>query len=188
MKKPIELYQELTPFLEQVGSTFKLQLTGGVYLRFANSGQRGETKWFNLGLAEVLITLRDIAMNSVAFAAANLYDETTWRDLGSKHFTDEAARSFITVQTKPVFTILAKIIHWAKGGTIASYSDNQIDLSAKSLDVTIETVQAMVEDLAPEALTAQLVCPQELPPQPVGSDFGDFRDEFGAAILRVNFL
>jgi hypothetical protein len=188
MKDSIDLYRDLAPFLKELGTTFDVELTGGVYLRFANSGKRGETKWFNLGLAEILTTLCDIADNSTAFAGANEYEEKTWRDLGSLHFTDDAARSFITVQTKPVFTILAKIIHWAKGGTLESYSDNRIDISSASLGLAIENLRNMVENLAPEAISEQINSHHEIKTPDAKRDLDDFREEFGAEISKVNFV
>ena len=189
MKEPIELYEELAPFFQSVDSTFEIELSGGVYLRFANSGKRGETKWFNLGLSEILTTLQDIEHHLSAFSIANNYEEKTWRDLGSLHFSDAAARSFITVQTKPVFTILSKIIHWSNNRPVSSYSDNHIDLSQPSLSRAIDIVKAMVTNLAPGAVAKkQASTPLISPPQPSKFATSDFRENFSIAISQVNFV
>lgn len=189
MKSSIELYGALSPFLRDVNSDFDVVLTGGVYLRFSNSGKRGETKWFNLGLAEILTTLRDIKGNLDEFSGASYYEEKTWRDLGSRYFSDDAAKSFVNVQTKPIFTMLAKIIHWANGGKPEGYRDNQIDLSVGSLDGAIDVVGQMVAGLAPESIAAGLKSrPEVNVVSDVDLDLTKIREKFGDAVMHSQFI
>lgn len=189
MKKSIQLYEELGPFLKAVDSSFEVELSGGVYVRFANSGRRGDTKWFNFGLSEILATLNDIRKNLSKFIRARNYEEKAWRDLGAEYFSDDAAKSIVTVQTKPVFTLLGKLIHWATGGDPASYSDSSIDLSPEALDRTVSVIRNMVSDLAPEAIANQPVAePKNEPVRAEPRKQLPFREEFEVAIKAAEFI
>lgn len=95
-------------------SVFKAELTnvGGV-ITFSNSGKRGSVKSFSLGLDSFQTILEDIHLNISKFDSVKDYEETPWRDLGSQYFTDGPANAMSTVQTKPLFSTLSKIITWA---------------------------------------------------------------------------
>ena len=189
MKSSIELYGDLSPFLRDVSSEFDVVLTGGVYLRFSNSGRRGETKWFNLGLAEILTTLRDIKMHHDDFAGASRWEEKIWRDLGPRYFSDDAAKSFVTVQTKPIFTILAKIIHWANGHKTSEYHEGLIDLSPDALDKAIEVIGRMVLELAPDSIASQVkVVPERRLAEGVDVELTKLREKFADAVASSKFI
>ena len=92
--------------------TAELQPRGG-NITFSNSGQRGSKKYFNLSLDSFLNCLIDIKKNIKEFQGHEQYVEKDWRDLGNQFFSDGPANAQITVQTKPMFSTLSKIIMWA---------------------------------------------------------------------------
>ena len=92
-------------------SDFKAELCNrGGYLTFSNSGRRGDVKYFQIGLDNILQTLNDILNHLDVFHKLTSYDETEWRNNGSNYFTDPVAKANSTVQTKPLFSTLSKII------------------------------------------------------------------------------
>ena len=100
---------DLYTFLDQLskGSDFKAELSHrGGYVTFSNSGRRGGTKYFQIGLDNLLQTLKDILENFTVFSQLTSYEETPWRNNGSKFFKDPVANANSTVQTKPLFSTL----------------------------------------------------------------------------------
>ncbi len=89
----------------------------GGYINFSNSGKGGDKKFFTLSLESFLVCLKDIIYNHSIFLGNENYVEKNWRDLGSQYYTDGAANAQCTVQTKPMFTTLSKIIMWANSPT-----------------------------------------------------------------------
>ena len=85
----------------------------GGNITFSNSGKRGTVKEFTLGLDSFITILKDIKANINAFKPHKNYVEKEWRDLGSEFFSDGPANAMSTVQTKPLFTTISKIIAWA---------------------------------------------------------------------------
>ncbi|PMH46098.1 restriction endonuclease [Vibrio sp. 10N.286.49.B3] len=77
------------------------------------------------------------------------YVEKEWRDAGSKHFQDLALKSMITVQTKPCFTTLSKLISWANQEDEAKFDDSTIDLSVHALDESIKRVTKLIAKYTP---------------------------------------
>lgn len=92
--------------------TAELSKKGG-YITFSNSGKGGNKKYFTLSIESFLMCLIDISNNLSEFLGHEKYIEKEWRDLGSEFYTDVAANAQCTVQTKPMFTTLSKIIMWA---------------------------------------------------------------------------
>ena len=182
----LELYHQLGEFLQKVSTEFQLELHGGVYLSVSNTPRRGDRKWFNFGLAEALITLKDIRDHLKQFGPAKRYEEKEWRTLGSDYFTSDSAKSLIQVQTKPVFTLLAKLIHWATGHPSDAYREGLADLSQAALDRTIALMEELVTGLSPEAVSEvpSLRRRQNRTPQtwPDG-----FIEMFGEALSRAGF-
>jgi len=107
---------ELSQYLENKNaiSAFKSKQedVGGI-ITFSNSGKRGSVKYFSLGLKSFSLILKDIKTNLNKFAKIKGYEETPWRDMGNKYYTDEPANAMSTVQTKPLFSTISKIIAWA---------------------------------------------------------------------------
>lgn len=99
---------------ENSDSKFSAELSNkGGYVTFSNSGKGGDKKYFTLSLESFLVCLKDITNNHSSFLGHENYVEKEWRDLGSQYYTDATANAQCTVQTKPMFTTLSKIIMWA---------------------------------------------------------------------------
>lgn len=130
-------------------TTFPCSLgeTGG-YINLKNSGRRGSVKEFTLSLATIVTSLENIKDNLNDFANLTTYEEKAWRDT-AQYFTDLSFQSLITVQTKPCFTTLSKIISWANGKDANLYDDNQIDLSENSLNTTISKLNQLISAYTP---------------------------------------
>lgn len=133
------LYQQLGEYLDSlnISSTSFMASTGDSagYLRLKNSGKRGEIKEFALSFDSIISGLEDIKDNLPHFQTLQRYNETEWRD-ASLYFKDVSLKSLITVQTKPVFCTLSKVICWANN--INYNNDNYISITNESLVKTIE--------------------------------------------------
>jgi hypothetical protein len=105
----------------------------GGYITFSNSGKGSGRKYFTLGLSAFAQMLDDIQQNQDKFAGHESYNEKEWRDLGSEYFTDQTANAQITVQTKPVFSTLSKILAWANPHLENSDLENSISLVPNDL-------------------------------------------------------
>ena len=147
--------KDLYSFLDQTSnqSDFKANLSNrGGFITFSNSGRRGGVKYFQIGLDNLLQTLKDILANLDVFANLTDYVEKSWRDNGSAYFTDPVANANSTVQTKPLFSTLSKIIIWANQPDLDSIDpDNQIILTKDSLSKAIEKLEAIAETFRPKS-------------------------------------
>ena len=147
--------KDLYSFLDQTSnqSDFKANLSNrGGFITFSNSGRRGGVKYFQIGLDNLLQTLKDILANLDVFADLTDYVEKSWRDNGSAYFTDPVANANSTVQTKPLFSTLSKIIIWANQPDLDSIDpDNQIILTKNSLSKAIEKLEAIAETFRPKS-------------------------------------
>lgn len=147
--------KDLYSFLDQTSnqSDFKANLSNrGGFITFSNSGRRGGVKYFQIGLDNLLQTLKDILANLDVFADLTDYVEKSWRDNGSAYFTDPVANANSTVQTKPLFSTLSKIIIWANQPDLDSINpDNQIILTKDSLSKAIEKLEAIAETFRPKS-------------------------------------
>ena len=147
--------KDLYSFLDQTSnqSNFKANLSNrGGFITFSNSGRRGGVKYFQIGLDNLLQTLKDILANLDVFADLTDYVEKSWRDNGSAYFTDPVANANSTVQTKPLFSTLSKIIIWANQPDLDSIDpDNQIILTKDSLSKAIEQLEAIAETFRPKS-------------------------------------
>lgn len=134
-------------------SDFKAELSArGGYITFSNSGRRGGVKFFQIGLDSILQTLRDIYEHITVFSQITEYVETPWRDNGSKYFKDPVANANSTVQTKPLFSTLSKIIIWANQPDLDGINpDNHIDLSAKHLETAITKLELLADSFKPSS-------------------------------------
>jgi len=126
-------------------SKFPAELaTSGGCIQFSNTSG----KVFSLGLASILSIFKDILQHIDIFSEHTEYDEKTWRDLGSKYFTDGAANALSTVQTKALFSTLSKIINWANN-IQDEHSDSQIHITKETLLKTIEEITNIIEEFTP---------------------------------------
>ena len=111
-----DLYTELEQLSKNSDFSAKLSQRGG-YVTFSNSGRRGGTKYFQIGLDNLLQTLKDILNNITEFTGMTEYVESDWRNNGSTYFQDPVANANSTVQTKPLFSTLSKLIIWGNQPT-----------------------------------------------------------------------
>lgn len=139
----------LSHFLATESSEFGAELgqTGG-YIRFSNSGKRGGSKSFHIGLESLAKTLQDICDHIGEFVPS--YEEKPWRDAGAKFFTDGVANATITVQTKPLFSTLSKLIKWANPDKYAGIdADSFIVLTEEALSKTICDLKVIIDSYSP---------------------------------------
>ena len=145
----------LKNYLQEINSqskfTVELPERGG-YLTFSNSGQRGSVKYFSLGLDSFIVTLQDIIKKHSIFSTHQNYVEAEWRDL-SIHFSDNTTNALSTVQTKPFFSTLSKLIFWANQKKASEFDDNKIDLSISNLTKTIELLEELAKEYSPKSFT-----------------------------------
>ncbi len=140
------IYSDLSTFLNETSEHSKFSATlptNGGYIEFSNTSG----KVFSLGLSSILTVLTDIYENINEFLPHIKYEEKIWRDLGAKYYTDKAANAMSTVQTKPLFSSLSKIINWAN--KITNNSDSNIALSEKNLSKAIQDIMLVVEEYTP---------------------------------------
>ena len=144
---------ELYSFLESISSKsdFNAELSRkGGYITFSNSGRRGGAKYFQIGLENILQTLRDILSHLDVFRDITEYEEKAWRDNGSEFFTDPVANANSTVQTKPLFSTLSKVIIWANQ-PVLDYTDpdRTIALTTDFIQTAIERLETVSESFTP---------------------------------------
>lgn len=144
---------DLTTFLKQPNQqgSFPAELSPrGGYITFRNSGRRGDYKYFQLGLDSFLTTLKDLKDNIAVFQPLNRYNETSWRNAGSAYYTDLPANAMSTVQTKPLFSTLSKIIVWANQPDYDNINTEQaIILDIPALDQAISKLEILAESYRP---------------------------------------
>ncbi len=144
----------LASYLKSITTTFKAELgANGGYITLANSGQRGEVKTFQVSLDSFLVTFEDILKNTEIFAPNSFYEEKKWRLLGEQ-FSDPTMRSLIGVQTKPVFTALGKIISWATQIPSHLVKDENAQLDATSIKITLSALKSLIAFYAPKKINS----------------------------------
>lgn len=154
--------KDLFSFLNEAScnSDFKATLSRrGGFITFSNSGRRGGTKFFQIGLDNILQTLKDILVNLESFKGLTEYDETSWRNNGSAYFSDPVANANSTVQTKPLFSTLSKVIIWANQPMLDSVdSDVKICLEKEALEKTIDELENVADSFRPSAIKPHQSC------------------------------
>ena len=154
--------KDLFSFLNDVSgnSDFKATLSErGGFITFSNSGRRGGSKFFQIGLDNILQTLKDILINIEIFKNLTEYDETSWRNNGSEYFSDAVANANSTVQTKPLFSTLSKVINWANQPKLDSMdSDAKICLDKEALETTIAKLEVVADSFRPSAIMRHETC------------------------------
>lgn len=144
-----DLFSTLATLSQRSDFNATLSQRGG-YITFSNSGRRGGTKYFQIGLDSLLQTLKDILNNLSAFAGMTEYVESDWRNNGSAFFTDPVANANSTVQTKPLFSTLSKLIVWGNQPTYDSLdTDQTIVLDADALRNAIGKLERIAESFRP---------------------------------------
>ena len=148
--------KDLFSFLNEASdnSDFKATLSKrGGFITFSNSGRRGGSKFFQIGLDNILRTLKDILVNIETFKNLTEYDETSWRNNGSKYFSDLVTNANSTVQTKPLFSTLSKVINWANQPRLDFIdSDAKICLDKEALETTIAKLEVVADSFRPSTM------------------------------------
>lgn len=136
-------------------SIFKAELSKrGGFITFSNSGRRGGVKYFQIGLDSIIQTLKDINAHLDIFEKITEYDETPWRNNGSMYFNDPVANANSTVQTKPLFSTLSKVIKWANQPNLDSVDpDRHINLSKQNLTTAINKLEELANRFKPKNLS-----------------------------------
>lgn len=148
-----DLYTELEHLSKDSDFSATLSQRGG-YVTFSNSGRRGGTKYFQIGLDNLLQTLKDILNNITEFTGMTEYVESDWRNNGSTYFQDPVANANSTVQTKPLFSTLSKLIIWGNQPTYDNVdSDQEIILDEEALRNTIDKLEAIADAFKPSVST-----------------------------------
>lgn len=123
----------------------------GGHVNFSNSGKGGDKKYFTLSLSSFLSCLVDIKSNLKNFKGHENYVEKEWRDLGSEYYTDQPANAQCTVQTKPMFSTLSKIIMWANSPNLDNINpESTINLEEQSLINAINKVKDLISEYTPK--------------------------------------
>ncbi len=143
------MYKDLNEFLITQSSESKYKAAlgeRGGYVEFGNSSGKA----FTLGLSTIQTIFLDILNNINAFTDHKKYVEQEWRDLGATYFQDLTANTLSTVQTKPLFLTLCKIINWANPEMIPENQEVEMNLSADSLTATLSKLGQVIEEFTPQ--------------------------------------
>lgn len=145
--------KDLFSFLNNASDTsdFKAKLSErGGFITFSNSGRRGGIKFFQIGFDNILQTLKDILNHIEVFKNLTKYEETPWRNNGSEYFTDPVANANSTVQTKPLFSTLSKVVMWANQPKLDDIdSDAEICLDKEAIEMTIAKLEDVADSFKP---------------------------------------
>lgn len=145
--------EDLFSFLNNASdnSDFKAKLSErGGFITFSNSGRRGGIKFFQIGLDNILQTLKDILDNIYIFKDLTEYEEAPWRNNGSEYFTDPVANANSTVQTKPLFSTLSKVVMWANQPKLNNIdSDTKICLDKEAVEIAIAKLEEVADSFKP---------------------------------------
>lgn len=145
--------KDLFSFLNNASDTsdFKAKLSErGGFITFSNSGRCGGIKFFQIGLDNILQTLKDILNHIEVFKNLTKYEETPWRNNGSEYFTDPVANANSTVQTKPLFSTLSKVVMWANQPKLDDIdSDAEICLDKEAIEMTIAKLEDVADSFKP---------------------------------------
>lgn len=134
----------------------------GGNITFSNSGKRGTVKEFTLGLDSFISIIKDIKSNINSFRIHKNYVEQEWRDLGSEYYSDGPANAMSTVQTKPLFTTISKIIAWANSPELDSIDTDQfMEIEDTPLQNTLDKLEKLSQLYLPKDLSGNSISQQE---------------------------
>ena len=98
-------------------------------------------------------------LGPLTFKGLTEYDETSWRNNGSAYFSDPVANANSTVQTKPLFSTLSKVIIWANQPMLDSVdSDVKICLEKEALETTIDELEDVADSFRPSVIKPHQSC------------------------------
>lgn len=155
----------LKEYLESknLSSAFTASLSDvGGNITFSNSGKRGTVKEFTLGLDSFIAIIKDIKSNINSFRVHKNYIEKEWRDLGSQFYSDGPANAMSTVQTKPLFTTISKIIAWANTPKLENIDTDQfMEIEDPPLQNAIDKLEKLAQLYLPKHESANSTIQQE---------------------------
>jgi 5-methylcytosine-specific restriction protein B len=105
-------------------------------IEFSNTGRRGGKKYFSISLVDLIQTLKDIRDNIAGFAGASPYEETRMRNLFSQFTTSQTVNALSTVQTLPLYGVIAKIIYLSNEEQIV-FNEKRILFDSDKFDIAI---------------------------------------------------
>lgn len=150
-----DLFTELEALSKNSDFNATLSQRGG-YITFSNSGRRGGTKYFQIALDSLIQTLKDILNNLSAFTGMSEYVESDWRNNGSTYFNDPVANANSTVQTKPLFSTLSKLIIWGNQPLFDNVdSDQSIILNRDAIQTTIDKLEVIADSYKPRCTLSE---------------------------------
>ncbi|WP_435275319.1 AAA family ATPase [Psychrobium sp. nBUS_13] len=114
-------------------------------IEFSNTGRRGGKKYFSISMVDLIQTLKDIKENIAEFAGASTYDETRMRNLFSRFTTSQTVNALSTVQTLPLYGVIAKVIHLSNEEK-ADFNEKSILLDSDKFDVAIAYLESQLPD------------------------------------------
>jgi len=111
----------------------------GYVINFSNT----RDNWFALTIDQLISVLTDIQNNLADYKsnAGATYHETNYRTVFDRTLSDDVARALSTVQTLPLFTLLAEIIHYSSHNS--AYAYKSIDLDSGRINAAIIALQTM---------------------------------------------
>jgi len=155
----------LKEYLESKNSSSSFTATQsdvGGNITFSNSGKRGTVKEFTLGLDSFITIIKDIKSNINSFRAHKNYIEKEWRDLGSEFYSDGPANAMSTVQTKPLFTTISKIIAWANSPKLENIdTDQYMEIEDGPLENAFDKLNKLAQLYLPKEESANSTTQQE---------------------------
>jgi len=112
-------------------------------IEFSNTGRRGGKKYFSISMVDLIQTLKDIKNNIEEFEHASPYDEGKMRDLFSKYITSKTINALSTVQTLPLYGVIAKVIYISNKISI-DFSEKVIPFKIDYFEVAINYLESQL--------------------------------------------
>ena len=121
----------------------------GYVINFSNT----RDNWFALTIDQLLSVLTDMKHNMSEYKnnAGNKYIEANYRTVFERTLSDDVVRALSTVQTLPLFTLIAQIIHYSS--VDSPYIHKDIALDSVRIDTAIQTLQTMRKAAPAKVLT-----------------------------------
>ena len=147
----MSLHKSLADYLSAIKHSKFTAVLGnkGGYITFSNTGKGGDIKSFTISLSAFLTSFNDINNNISKFISHKNYVESDWRSLSSD-FSDNTIKSIITVQTKPTFTTMSKLVGWANDRAPSAYEDGVIEITQEIIANTIDKLTKLVDCYVPK--------------------------------------
>jgi hypothetical protein len=114
-------------------------------IEFSNTGIRGGKKYFSTSLVDLIQTLKDIRDNIGDFSTASPYVEATMRNLFSSFISSPTVNALSTVQTLPLYGVIAKVIHLSNV-LDTQFNEKVIPFETDKFDVAIDYLESQLPD------------------------------------------